>query len=52
MEEMTLSKLELEALRRYIGWCDESCCPPLNTDDEQQQAEWAKKATWLGLRVI
>lgn len=46
------TRLEMEALRRYVGWNVEGTAPPLESDNKREQAEWNAKAAKLGLRVL
>lgn len=47
-----LTRLEIEALQRYVGWNVEGHAPPLESDNSREQAEWAEKAKLFGLTVL
>lgn len=49
---MKLTRLEIAALQRYVGWNVEIHAPPLESDNKREQAEWKAKAARLGLRVL
>jgi len=49
---MKLSRLEIEALNRYVGWNVETHAPPLESDNKREQAEWKEKAARFGLNVL
>lgn len=49
---MKLTRLEIEALRRFISWAQDTHAPALECDNKREQAEWAEKAKRLGLLGI
>jgi thymidylate synthase (FAD) len=49
---MKLTRLEVDALKKYFGWTDEKTAPPIESTNNREQAEWEKKAAALGLRIM
>lgn len=47
-----LTRLEIDALRRYVGWNVEEHCPALDCDNSREKEEWVKKAKLFGLSVL
>lgn len=47
-----LTRLEIEALRQYVGLNVEQNAPSLESDNNREQAEWVEKAKLFGLAVI
>lgn len=47
-----LTRLEIEALYRYVGWNVEQCAPQIESDNKRERAEWIEKAKKFGLRVL
>jgi len=45
------TRLELEALRRYVGWNVEGTAPQIESENKRERAEWKEKAALLGLIV-
>jgi thymidylate synthase (FAD) len=46
-----LTRLEIEALQRYVGWNVETYAPQLESDNKRERTEWIEKAKKLGLNV-
>ena len=45
------TKLELDALKRYIGWAEDTHAPQIDSDNKRERAEWKEKLAQLGLNT-